>query len=191
MAVAPYRTESRRADGRWVTPRSSSGSTKARSARCEPGAVTIASPRRRSSGSSPRRANSPAPVGRSAPSPGVLVALSGRNQLRGIVDEIRVDGLLAQVRLRIGDQQLTAVITRDAVDALKLKRGHPAIAVIKATEVMIAREPAAGAATCSRLGRSASLEVHDVERSPPRASPSPRPSWPPGGCVRARRTDLD
>jgi molybdopterin-binding protein len=71
---------------------------------------------------------------------GVLVALSGRNQLRGIVDEIRVDGLLAQVRLRIGDQRLTAVITRDAVDELKLKRGQPALAIIKATEVMVARE---------------------------------------------------
>ena len=71
---------------------------------------------------------------------GVLVALSGRNQLRGIVEEVRVEGLLAQSRLRIGDQRLTAVITRDAVDALKLKRGQPALAVIKATEVMIARE---------------------------------------------------
>lgn len=73
--------------------------------------------------------------------PGTLIAISGRNQLRGIVEEIRLDGLLAQVRLRIADQQLTAVITRDAVDALKLKRGHAAIAVIKSTEVMIAREP--------------------------------------------------
>jgi molybdopterin-binding protein len=71
---------------------------------------------------------------------GVLVALSGRNQLRGIVDEIRVDGLLAQVRIRIGDQRLTAVITRDAVDELKLKRGQSALAIIKATEVMVARE---------------------------------------------------
>lgn len=72
--------------------------------------------------------------------PGALVALSGRNQLRGIVEEVRVEGLLAQVRLRIGDQRLTAVITRDAVDELKLKRGQPALAVIKSTEVMIARE---------------------------------------------------
>jgi molybdopterin-binding protein len=71
---------------------------------------------------------------------GVLVAISGRNQLRGIVDEIRVDGLLAQVRLRIGDQRLTAVITRDAVEELKLKRGSTALAIIKSTEVMIARE---------------------------------------------------
>jgi molybdopterin-binding protein len=71
---------------------------------------------------------------------GVLVALSGRNQLRGIVDEIRTDGLLAQVRLRIGTQSLTAVITRDAVRELKLRRGDEAIAIIKSTEVMIGRE---------------------------------------------------
>jgi molybdopterin-binding protein len=72
-------------------------------------------------------------------SAGVLVALSGRNQLRGIVDEVRGDGLLAQVRLRIGDQHLTAVITRDAVNELKLKRGDEAVAIIKSTEVMIGR----------------------------------------------------
>ena len=72
--------------------------------------------------------------------PGVIVALSGRNQLRGYVDEVRVEGLLAQVRLRIGDQVLTAVITSDAVDELKLRRGDEALAIIKSTEVMIARE---------------------------------------------------
>jgi molybdopterin-binding protein len=71
---------------------------------------------------------------------GVIVALSGRNQLRGYVDEVRVEGLLAQVRLRIGDQTLTAVITRDAVEELKLRRGDEALAIVKSTEVMIARE---------------------------------------------------
>jgi molybdopterin-binding protein len=76
----------------------------------------------------------------SRPVSGVLVSLSGRNQLRGIVEEVRVEGLLAQVRLRVGDQRLTAVITRDAIDALKLKRGQPALAVIKSTEVMIGLE---------------------------------------------------
>ena len=44
------------------------------------------------------------------------------------------------MRLRIGDQRLTAVITADAVDELKLKRGDYALAIIKSTEVMIARE---------------------------------------------------
>lgn len=72
--------------------------------------------------------------------PMVLAALSGRNQLRGVVEEVRTDGLMAQIRLRIGDQSLTAIITRDAIDALRLRRGDDALAVIKATEVMIARE---------------------------------------------------
>ncbi len=69
----------------------------------------------------------------------LLVAISGRNQLRAIVEEVRVEGLLAQVRLRIGDERLTAIITRDAVDELKLKRGDEALAVIKSTEVMVAK----------------------------------------------------
>ena len=75
---------------------------------------------------------------------GAIVALSGRNQLRGFVEEVRVEGLLAQVRLRIGDQTLTAVITRDAIDELKLRRGDDALAIVKATEVMIAREAPRG-----------------------------------------------
>ena len=77
-------------------------------------------------------------------SSGVLVALSGRNRLQGIVEEIRRDGLLAQVRLRIGQQVLTAVITRDAADELRLRRGDEATAIIKATEVMVGREPSRG-----------------------------------------------
>jgi len=71
---------------------------------------------------------------------GLIVALSGRNRLRGFVDEVRTDGLLGQVRLRIGDQTLTAVITGDAIQELKLRRGDEAVAIIKSTEVMIARE---------------------------------------------------
>lgn len=77
---------------------------------------------------------------RSTRPPTVLAALSGRNQLRGVVEEVRTDGLMAQIRLRIGDQSLTAIITRDAIDALRLRRGDEALAVIKSTEVMIAKE---------------------------------------------------
>src|SRR5438128_11197652 len=71
---------------------------------------------------------------------GLIVALSGRNRLRGFVEEVRIDGLLGQVRLRIGDQHLTAVITSDALAELKLRRGDSAMAIVKSTEVMIARE---------------------------------------------------
>ena len=71
---------------------------------------------------------------------GLIIALSGRNRLRGFVEEVRIDGLLGQVRLRIGDQMLTAVITSDALSELKLRRGDSAMAIVKSTEVMIARE---------------------------------------------------
>jgi molybdopterin-binding protein len=92
-------------------------------------------------------AAAPRAARRAPPHPhGVLVALSGRNQLRGIVEEVRTEGLLAQVRLRIGDQTLTAIITRDAIAELKLRRGDEALAVIKSTEVMIARQVAQSAA---------------------------------------------
>jgi molybdopterin-binding protein len=68
-----------------------------------------------------------------------LEGLSARNRLNGFIEEVRIDGLLAQVRLRVGDQSLTSVITADAVRALKLRRGDDAVAIIKSTEVMIAR----------------------------------------------------
>ena len=69
----------------------------------------------------------------------LVEGLSARNQMPGFVEEIRIDGLLAQVRLRVGDYTLTAVITADAVRALRLKRGDDALAIIKSTEVMIGR----------------------------------------------------
>ena len=70
-----------------------------------------------------------------------LGGLSARNRLFGYIEEVRVDGLLAQVQLRVGDQRLTAVITADAVRGLKLRRGNDAIAIVKSTEVMIAVPP--------------------------------------------------
>ena len=87
-------------------------------------------------------AQRPLPAAKRRSAGGALLAISGRNQLRGVVDEVRVDGLLAQVRLRIGDQRLTAVITRDAVEELRLKRGQQVLAVIKSTEVMVAKSNA-------------------------------------------------
>jgi molybdopterin-binding protein len=95
----------------------------------------------------------PAPArGRKQPA-GLIVALSGRNRLRGFVEEVRTDGLMGQVRLRIGDQILTAVVTSDALAELKLRRGDDALAIIKSTEVMIAREVGPGQQDVSRRRR--------------------------------------
>ena len=68
-----------------------------------------------------------------------LRMVSGRNQLMGRVAEIRVDGLLAKVVISLGEQKVTAIITADAVADLGLKKGDVAVALIKSTEVMIAR----------------------------------------------------
>ncbi len=65
--------------------------------------------------------------------------ISGRNQLVGRVLEVKVDGLMAQVRLSIAGQVITSVITADAVAEMGLKKGDIAAALIKSTEVMIVR----------------------------------------------------
>ena len=65
--------------------------------------------------------------------------ISGRNQLVGRITEITIDGLLAQVRLSIGGQNITSIITADAIREMRLKIGDTVAALIKSTEVMIVR----------------------------------------------------
>ncbi len=65
--------------------------------------------------------------------------VSGRNQLAGKVVSIRMEGLLAEVVLSIGDSHVTAIITASAVRELQLKKGDTAAALIKSTDVMIER----------------------------------------------------
>jgi len=65
--------------------------------------------------------------------------VSGRNQLAGKVVSIRIEGLLAEVILTIGDAQVTAIITAAAARELNLKKGDAAAALIKSTDVMIER----------------------------------------------------
>lgn len=65
--------------------------------------------------------------------------ISGRNQLLGTVVEVTIDGLLAKVVLTVGGQRVTAIITSDSAREMELKPGDEAFALIKATEVMIAR----------------------------------------------------
>ena len=70
---------------------------------------------------------------------GALGAISGRNKLAGTVSAVRTDGLLAHVTLRVGDQEITSIITRSACEELGLREGVRAFALIKATEVMLIR----------------------------------------------------
>jgi molybdate transport system regulatory protein len=65
--------------------------------------------------------------------------VSARNQLRGRVVGLHVEGLMAEVRIGFGDQELVSVITRSSAERLRLRVGDPVFAVIKSTEVMIAK----------------------------------------------------
>jgi molybdopterin-binding protein len=65
--------------------------------------------------------------------------VSGRNQLVGTIEEVRISGLLAKVVLSIGDQRITSIITADAVREMQLRKGQTAAALMKSTEVMIVR----------------------------------------------------
>jgi molybdopterin-binding protein len=65
--------------------------------------------------------------------------LSARNQLRGRVVGLTTEGLMTEVRLAVGDQELTAVITRSSAERLRLVLGESVYAVIKSTEVMIGK----------------------------------------------------
>jgi len=69
----------------------------------------------------------------------VIRRVSGRNQLVGRVDSVRISGLMAEIKISIGGQQITSIITATSAREMQLKAGQTAAALIKATEVMILR----------------------------------------------------
>jgi molybdopterin-binding protein len=64
--------------------------------------------------------------------------ISARNRFRGVVTEVKVDGVMAQVEIVVSDPvRLVAVVTRDAVEELGLKNGMATTAIVKSTNVII------------------------------------------------------
>ena len=66
--------------------------------------------------------------------------VSGRNRLPGVITEVQIDGLLAQIGLRVGDNHIVALISAEAARDLDLKVGDQATALVKATSVMVVKE---------------------------------------------------
>lgn len=66
--------------------------------------------------------------------------ISARNQLKGTIVDVVKGATTSHVRIDIGGAIMTASITNEAVDDLKLAKGQPAIAVVKATDVLVAVE---------------------------------------------------
>ena len=68
-----------------------------------------------------------------------LDALSARNHLSGRIRGLHVDGLMAEVTMEIGGQPLVAIITRSSAERLSLAVGDMVLAIVKSTEVMVAK----------------------------------------------------
>jgi molybdopterin-binding protein len=67
------------------------------------------------------------------------MALSARNHLPGIIDDIQVGDVMVHVSVRVGDNVVDSVITRRSAEEMGLKKGDKVTAVVKATEVMLAK----------------------------------------------------
>jgi molybdopterin-binding protein len=65
--------------------------------------------------------------------------LSARNRFTGVVREVKVEGLLAQVELEAGPFRIVSVVTREAAEELGLQPGMQATALVKATSVLLER----------------------------------------------------
>ena len=70
------------------------------------------------------------------------IDLSARNQLRGRILALTVEGVMAEVTVALGDQQLVSIITRGSAERLGLRVGDAVLAVVKSTEIMIGKETA-------------------------------------------------
>ena len=67
------------------------------------------------------------------------MALSARNHLKGVVEEVQMGDVLAYITVRTGDSVIESVITRRSAEELGLTKGDSVTAVVKATEVMISK----------------------------------------------------
>ena len=67
------------------------------------------------------------------------MTLSARNHLKGTIDEIQMGDVLAHTTVRVGDSVIESVITKRSAEEMGLKKGDSVTAVVKATEVMIAK----------------------------------------------------
>jgi molybdopterin-binding protein len=66
--------------------------------------------------------------------------LSARDRLKGEVTDILLGTVTALITVKVGDNIVESVITKQSAEELKLKNGDQVTAVIKATEVMIQKD---------------------------------------------------
>jgi molybdate transport system regulatory protein len=70
----------------------------------------------------------------------ISLKISARNQIKGSVRSVEKDDIVAKIKIDIQPATITAVITREAAEALNIRDGDEVTAIIKATEIMIGKE---------------------------------------------------
>jgi molybdopterin-binding protein len=68
------------------------------------------------------------------------MALSARNQLPGTIEDIQIGDIMAHVVVKVGNNAVESVITRNSAEELRLKKGDAVKIVVKSTEVMIQKD---------------------------------------------------
>jgi molybdopterin-binding protein len=68
------------------------------------------------------------------------MALSARNQLAGKVKEIKIGDIMAHVTVKVGNNLIESIITRNSAEEMNLKKGDSVRVVVKSTEVMIQKD---------------------------------------------------
>jgi len=67
------------------------------------------------------------------------MSISARNHLKGKITDIKLGDIMAQVTVKVGQNIVESVITRQSAEEMGLKKGDEVTAVVKATEVMISK----------------------------------------------------
>ena len=70
----------------------------------------------------------------------MTVSTSARNRLPGFVTAVKLGDIVAQIDIRVGDNHIVSIITREAAEEMDLKEGDEVFAIVKATEVMVGKQ---------------------------------------------------
>ncbi len=68
------------------------------------------------------------------------MSISARNHLKGKITDLKLGDVMAHVTIKVGQNIVESVITRQSAEEMNLKKGDTVTAVVKATEVMVSKE---------------------------------------------------
>jgi len=68
------------------------------------------------------------------------MSISARNHLKGKITDLKLGDVMAHITIKVGQNLIESVITRQSAEEMNLKKGDTVSAVVKATEVMVSKD---------------------------------------------------